>query len=137
MPDQQQYGPNLQASPYLSSYKNVIFVLGYYENRLVCSREMDRKMVVAPSTVAEGCGKSLSWFLQVWKLRNLGGEGGGEGFISSGSFSNSKKSMFDSSDYLIPGTFPILNVATLKFPLLNILGFLFYFIYFIFLHCLA
>ena len=65
------------------------------------------------------------------------GGGGGEGFISSGSFSNSKKSMFDSSDYLIPGTFPILNVATLKFPLLNILGFLFYFIYFIFLHCLA
>lgn len=81
MPDQQQYGPNLQASPYLSSYKNVIFVLGYYENRLVCSREMDRKTVVAPSTVAEGCGKSLSWFLQVWKLRNLGGEGGGRGSL--------------------------------------------------------
>lgn len=80
-PDQQQYGTSLQAFPYLSSYKNVNFVLGYYENRFVHLREMDGKTMVAPSTVAKGCKKSLRWFIKVWKLRNFGGEGHQFGFI--------------------------------------------------------
>lgn len=55
--------------------KMLFFVLGYYENRFVHLREMDGKTVVAPSTVAKGCGKSLKWFIKVWKPRNFGGEG--------------------------------------------------------------
>lgn len=37
--EKQQFGSYLRASPYSSTGKNVIFVLGYYENFWFCFKE--------------------------------------------------------------------------------------------------
>lgn len=104
--EQQQFGPNLRASPYLSSNKKVIYVVGFYLNKPTCWREKESKVVAAPPTVAKGA-ENLP--LEV-PPTNMETEKSREA-VNLVPFSNSNKSMVDSNDHTIPGTFPSLAKA--------------------------
>ena len=52
--DQQQFGPNLKAAPYLAVGKNVIFVPGYYKKSQPRSPMKQSPKVVSSDTVGEG-----------------------------------------------------------------------------------
>ena len=52
--DQQQFGPNLKAAPYLAVGKNVIFVSGYYKKPQPRSPMKQSPKVVSSDTIGEG-----------------------------------------------------------------------------------